>query len=76
MVLVNDPGNPNCNGVFVEFSNPDKRHSFYYGFAGVINEKMEANSTRDIRWNAPYLYKDRSNPSFVARVSIRYFKPD
>ena len=72
-LLVNGPGEPNCNGAFVEFSNPDKTHPFYYGFAGVINERMEANSTRDIKWPAPYLYKDRPNPAFVARVSIRYF---
>lgn len=72
-LLVNEPGVANCNGTFVEFLNPDKTHPFFYGFAGVVNERMEANSTRDIRWPAPYLYKDRPNPAFVARVLIRYF---
>jgi hypothetical protein len=72
-VLVNDPGQPNCNGAFVEFSNPDPKRPFFYGFAGVVNGRIEANTTKDIRWGAPYLYKDRPNPAFTARVTIRYF---
>lgn len=72
-VLVSSPGNPNCNGALIEFTNPDKTHSFYYGFAGVANERIEANTTKALSWSAPYFYKDRPNPPFAARVTIKYF---
>jgi len=72
-VLVSSPGNPNCNGALIEFTNPDKTHPFYYGFAGVANEQMEANTTKALSWGAPYLYKDMPNPPFAARVTIKYF---
>jgi hypothetical protein len=72
-VLVNTPGQPNCNGALVEFTNPDKTHPFFYGFAGIANERIEANTTRAVTWGAPYLYMNRQNPAFAARVTIKYF---
>ena len=61
------------HGAFVKFENPDKEHRVYYGFAGVVNGMIEAGSTQARSWSAPYLYANRPNPAFQARVAVRYF---
>jgi hypothetical protein len=71
--LANSAGQMDEHGAFVKFENPDKEHRVYYGFAGVANEMIEAGSTQVRSWSAPYLYANRPNPGFQARVTIRYF---
>ena len=73
LTLVNSAGEMDEHGAFVKFANPDKYHSLYYGFAGVVNEMIEAGSTQARSWSAPYLDANRPNPAFQARVTIRYF---
>jgi uncharacterized protein len=75
-VLVSSPGNPDCNGRYVEFEYSDKTHPLYYGFAGVINERMVPNPRTLIDWGPPYISRVHPNPSFSVRVSIRYFAAD
>ena len=71
--LVNGAGQMDEHGAYVKFENPDKEHRVYYGFSGVVNEMIEAGSTQARSWSAPYLYVDRPDPAFQARVTIRYF---
>jgi hypothetical protein len=74
--LVKENGEPNQWGAYVSFSNPDKVHPFFYGFAGVINERFEPGTSKLVRWPAPYLANNRPNPAFVARIAVRYWVRD
>ena len=72
MALVNGIGDPSPCGGYVLFSNPDKQHDVYYGFAGAVNERIPAGATMKISRPTPYVPKGTC-PSLPQRVSIKYF---